>query len=89
LDFQEQLIFPVNSLIFELLTSKNRAKDFKICQMRAFSVNSLLIPCSGALQLRNPAIHAAFHACLKKIPVVFPVIAQMDQTGPLLGEQWA
>jgi hypothetical protein len=57
--------------------------------MRAFSVNSLLIPCSGALQLRNPAIHAVFHARSKKFPVIFPVMAQMDQNGPLLGEQWA
>jgi hypothetical protein len=57
--------------------------------MLAFSVNSLLIPCSGALQLRNPAIHAIFHARSKKFPVIFPVMAQMDQNGPLLGEQWA
>src|SRR5262249_370212 len=37
---------------------------------------SLLIPCFCALTLQKPAIHAAFHTCQKKFPVIFPVIAQ-------------
>jgi len=37
--------FPVNSLIFEPLTSKNRTKVFQFFNIRAFLTYSLLIPC--------------------------------------------
>ena len=36
-------------------------------------LNSLLIPCFGALESRKPSIHAAFRKPQKKFPVIFPV----------------
>src|SRR5690349_7297345 len=55
-------------------------------------LNSLLIPCFGALESRKPAIHASFHEHEKRIPCFFPCYSTVetdsgaDPTGGLPSE---